>query len=90
MSTDHAVEQRPTISRVIKRSIIRNGHRSTVSLEDQFWDCLREIAKSKKLTAARLVEQIDRQHTGDNLSSAIRVFVLEYYQKWRSQNSEHK
>ena len=86
MSTDRAVERRTTNSRIIKRSITRNGHKSSVSLEDQFWDCLREIAKSKMLTVSKLVEEIDHHHhNSDNLSSAIRVFVLEYYQKCRFQ-----
>ena len=49
-STDRIVERRTTNSRIIKRSIIRNGHKSSVSLEDQFWDGLCEIAKSKKLS----------------------------------------
>ncbi len=80
ISTDRAVEQRATNSRIIKRSIIRNGYKSSVSLEDQFWDCLREIAKSKMLTVSKLVEEIDQRRNGDNLSSAIRLFVLEYYQ----------
>jgi predicted DNA-binding ribbon-helix-helix protein len=87
MSTDLAVQQRTTNSRIIKRSITRNGHKSSVSLEDQFWDCLREIAKSKMLTVSKLVEEIDHHHhhNSENLSSAIRVFVLEYYQKCRFQ-----
>ena len=85
MSTDLAVQQRTTNSRIIKRSITRNGHKSSVSLEDQFWDCLREIAKSKMLTVSKLVDEIDHHRNGDNLSSAIRVFVLEYYQKCRFQ-----
>ena len=85
MSTDLAVQQRTTNSRITKRSITRNGHKSSVSLEDQFWDCLREIAKSKMLTVSKLVEEIDHHHKSDNLSSAIRVFVLEYYQKCRFQ-----
>ena len=80
MSTERAVEQRTTKSRITKRSITRNGHKSSVSLENQFWDCLREIAKSKMLTVSKLVEEIDRHRDGDNLSSAIRLFVLEYYQ----------
>ena len=80
ISTDRAVERRTTKSRIVKRSIIRNGHKSSVSLEGQFWDCLREIAKSKMLTVSKLVEEIDRHRDGDNLSSAIRLFVLEYYQ----------
>jgi predicted DNA-binding ribbon-helix-helix protein len=88
MSTEHAVEQRTTNSRIIKRSIIRNGHKSSVSLEDQFWDCLREIAKNKKLTVSKLVEEIDHHRSSYNLSSAIRLFVLEYYQKSFSDRSE--
>jgi predicted DNA-binding ribbon-helix-helix protein len=88
MSTEHAVEQRTTNSRIIKRSIIRNGHKSSVSLEDQFWDCLREIAKSKKLTVSKLVEEIDHHRSSYNLSSAIRLFVLEYYRKSFSDRSE--
>ena len=67
MSTEHAVEQRTTNSRIIKRSIIRNGHKSSVSLEDQFWGCLREIAKSKMLTMSKLVEEIDQHRNGENL-----------------------
>jgi predicted DNA-binding ribbon-helix-helix protein len=86
MSTDSAVEQRATNVRIVKRTIIRNGHKSSVSLEDQFWDCVREIAKNRKLTASKLVEEIDRHRNGDNLSSAIRVFVLEYYKKRHLQN----
>ncbi len=87
ISTDRAVEQRATNSRIIKRSIIRNGHKSSVSLEDQFWDSLCEIAKSKKLSASKLVEEIDFRRNSDNLSSAIRVFVLEYYQNVFSLNA---
>ena len=86
-STDRAVEQRATNSRIIKRSIIRNGHKSSVSLEDQFWVCLREIAKSKMLTTRKLVEEIDHNRNSHNLSSAIRLFVLEYYQNVFSLNA---
>jgi predicted DNA-binding ribbon-helix-helix protein len=86
ISTDRVVERGATNSRIVKRSIIRNGHKSSVSLEDQFWDCLREIAKSKMLTMSKLVEEIDQHRNGENLSSAIRVFVLEYYQNVVSLN----
>ena len=87
ISTDRVVERRTTNSRIVKRSIIRNGHKSSVSLEDQFWECLREIAKSKMLTMSKLVEEIDHHRNGENLSSAIRVFVLEYYQNVFSLNA---
>jgi predicted DNA-binding ribbon-helix-helix protein len=90
ISTDRVVERGATNSRIVKRSIIRNGHKSSVSLEDQFWECLCKIAKSKRLTASRLVEEIDGRRNSDNLSSAIRVFVLEYYQKRDLEGCEQK
>jgi predicted DNA-binding ribbon-helix-helix protein len=64
---------------VIKRSIIRNGHKSSVSLEDQFWDGLREIADLKHMTVSALVATIDHGPNRRNLSSAIRVFVLGHF-----------
>jgi predicted DNA-binding ribbon-helix-helix protein len=77
----------PTIgSPVAKRSIIRNGHKSSVSLEDQFWDALREIAGRENITVSALVATIDHGSNRDNLSSAIRVFVLDQFMR----NSEHK
>ena len=63
-------------SMVIKRSIIRDGHKSSVSLEDQFWDGLREIAGRENMTVSTLVGKIDQNSNRYNLSSAIRVFVL--------------
>ena len=71
-------------SPIIKRSIIRDGHKSGVSLEDEFWDELREIADRENMTMSALVATID--HGADNLSSAIRLFILDYYQRpvrWR-------
>jgi predicted DNA-binding ribbon-helix-helix protein len=66
-------------SPVTKRSIVIAGHKTSVSLEDQFWGALREIATARGTTPARLVSSInaDRQH--NNLSSAIRLFVLDHY-----------
>jgi predicted DNA-binding ribbon-helix-helix protein len=66
-------------SPVIKHSIILNGHKTSVSLEDQFWDGLREIAARENVAASTLVERIDQGRTGHNLSSAIRVFVLAHF-----------
>lgn len=63
-------------SLVIKRSIIRDGRKSSVSLEDQFWDGLREIADREHVTVSALVGKIDRGSDSLNLSSEIRVFVL--------------
>jgi predicted DNA-binding ribbon-helix-helix protein len=60
----------------IKRSIVRNGQKTSVSLEDAFWDGLREIASAQKTKLSSIVRQIDQTRQGNNLSSAIRVFVF--------------
>jgi predicted DNA-binding ribbon-helix-helix protein len=72
-------------SPVIKRSILIAGHRTSVSLEDAFWKALKDIAQARHVSVAELIALIDaaRQtgaHAG-NLSSAIRVFVLDYYRE---------
>lgn len=77
--TDRSLARRAANSPVIKRSIIRNGHKSSVSLEDQFWDGLREIADLKHMTVSALVATIDHGPNRRNLSSAIRVFVLDHF-----------
>jgi predicted DNA-binding ribbon-helix-helix protein len=61
---------------VIKRSIFINGHKTSVSLENEFWHGLREIAEDSHVTVRMLVEQIDRSSDNCNLSSAIRLFVF--------------
>ena len=70
---------------VIKRSIFINGRKTSVSLETEFWAGLHEIAKSRKTTAAKLVG-VDRQRTTVNLSSAIRIYVYNYF---RSKEGGH-
>jgi predicted DNA-binding ribbon-helix-helix protein len=71
---------------VIKRSIFINGRKTSVSLENEFWAGLHDIAKSRKITAAELVGEIDRQRTTVNLSSAIRIYVYNYF---RSKEGGH-
>jgi predicted DNA-binding ribbon-helix-helix protein len=66
-------------SPVIKRSIVIAGHRTSVSLEDAFWKALKEIAQARRNSLAELIASIDDQRRGGNLSSAIRVFVLDHY-----------
>lgn len=61
---------------VIKRSIVVDGHKTSVSLENEFWDGLRELADRESVTLSTLVGQIDHGRTSCNLSSAIRVFVF--------------
>ena len=64
---------------VAKRSLTVAGHRTSVSLEDAFWTGLRDIAAARNLPLAALVAEIDRSRGGANLSSAIRVFVLDAF-----------
>jgi predicted DNA-binding ribbon-helix-helix protein len=66
-------------SSIIHRSIVIAGRKTSVSLERAFWDCLHEIAKERNETLGSLVNKIDADRQMSNLSSAIRVFVLDYY-----------
>lgn len=61
---------------ITKRSVMIAGHRTSVSLEDPFWDALRGIAEARGLSVQALIGEIDAGRDGQNLSSAIRVFVL--------------
>lgn len=63
----------------MKRSVIIGGHKTSVSLEDEFWMQLKEIADAKQTTVSQLLAQIDERREHSNLSSAIRVYVLEYF-----------
>jgi predicted DNA-binding ribbon-helix-helix protein len=64
-------------SRVIKRSIVVAGHKTSVSLEDVFWNALRDIAHHRHIHLSQLVGNIDSERQHGNLSSAIRLFVFE-------------
>jgi predicted DNA-binding ribbon-helix-helix protein len=64
-------------SLVIKRSIVIDGHKTSVSLEDAFWSGLKEIAHGQHLTMSNVVGKIDADRQQGNLSSAIRLFVLD-------------
>ena len=64
-------------SPIVKRSIVIGGHKTSVSLEDAFWSGLKEIAHSQHLTLSTMVSNIDRGRQQANLSSAIRLFVLD-------------
>ena len=66
-------------SPVVKRSIVIAGHKTSVSLEDAFWKGLKEIADQRNVTLSDLVASIDTQRRHGNLSSAIRLFVLDFY-----------
>lgn len=61
---------------ICKRSLAIAGHRTSISLEEAFWQGLRQIAQHRNLSIAALVAEIDAARGAANLSSAIRVFVL--------------
>jgi predicted DNA-binding ribbon-helix-helix protein len=67
-------------SPVIKRSIVIAGHKTSVSLEDAFWKGLKDVAIARAITLSDLVASIDSERRHGNLSSAIRLFVLDHYQ----------
>jgi predicted DNA-binding ribbon-helix-helix protein len=66
---------------VVKRSIEIAGHRTSVTLEDEFWNSLRDIAKERGASVRGLVAEIDAKRGEHNLSSAVRLFVLAYYRE---------
>ncbi len=66
-------------SLVSKRSIVIAGHKTSVSLEDEFWNSLKEIARERNMTLVELVGAIDADRQNGNLSSAIRLFVFGVY-----------
>jgi predicted DNA-binding ribbon-helix-helix protein len=68
-------------SPVVKRSIVIAGHKTSVSLEDAFWKGLKEIAGGRDMTLSDLVATIDTDRRHGNLSSAIRLFVLDHYRQ---------
>lgn len=62
---------------ITKRSVMIAGHRTSVSLEDAFWAALREVAEARGQSIPALIGAIDATRGAQNLSSAIRVFVLD-------------
>jgi len=68
-------------SSVVKRSIVINGHKTSVSLEDAFWTDLKKIAHDQQVTLSELVTKIDGAREQNNLSSAIRLFVLHHFRE---------
>lgn len=77
-SRDPATGEGHLKSRVVKRSLVVGGHKTSVSLEDAFWIELRAIAHRLGVHLSQLVGSIDLERQHSNLSSAIRLFVFEY------------
>ena len=78
-------------SSIVKRSVIIGGHKTSVSLEQAFWDAVREIAAQRQISVSTLLHEIDSAREQANLSSAIRVFVFEHYRALsRSKGPHHQ
>jgi len=67
-------------SPIVKRSVVLAGHKTSVSLEDAFWRGLKAIATTRRMTLSDLISGIDIDREHGNLSSALRLFVLNHYQ----------
>ena len=64
----------------VKRSIVVSGHKTSVSLEEAFWSGMKEISGARSMTLSQLVSEIDaNRNQGNNLSSAVRQFVLDHF-----------
>jgi predicted DNA-binding ribbon-helix-helix protein len=68
-------------STIVKRSLAIGGRKTSVSLEDEFWKCIKELAAAQDMKLYQLVSAINESRTQGNLSSAIRVYVLDSYRK---------
>lgn len=66
-------------SLIVKRSVTIGGHRTSITLEDMFWQALREIADSRRVSISTLLSEINGGRQATNLSSHIRLFVLSHY-----------
>lgn len=73
-------------SPVVKRSIVVAGHKTSVSLEEAFWNGMKEISGQRSVTLSELVGEIDGARKQGNLSSAIRLFVLDHFRSRASAN----
>jgi predicted DNA-binding ribbon-helix-helix protein len=68
------------VTRPIKRSFSIDGHRTSISLEPPFWNALKEVAAKERVPVSRLVATIDQNRGAAGLSSAVRIWLLSYYQ----------
>jgi predicted DNA-binding ribbon-helix-helix protein len=73
-------------SLIVKRSVHPAGHKTSVSIEDDFWKALKDISSARDMRLSALIHEIDEQRNHGNLSSAIRLFVLKFYRSQVSAN----
>ncbi len=68
-------------SAILKRSIVVRGHKTSVSLEDEFWNALKDIASQRRMTTTELITEVDTNRQSGNLSSTLRLLVLSHYRE---------
>ena len=71
----------PLKSPIAKRSVRLDGHKTSVSLENAFWDAVKQIAAAEHIAVHELIFKINNERKSGGLSSALRLFVLEYYRQ---------
>ena len=69
------------MGRPLKRSFTIAGHRTSISLETEFWDALEAAALAERVSIAKLIARVDQSRGGSGLSSAVRVWVLEHFRE---------
>jgi predicted DNA-binding ribbon-helix-helix protein len=74
-------------SGIVKRSVVVANHKTSISLEDGFWEGLKEIARARNLTLSSVISGVDTDRRGGNLSSTLRVFILDHY---KAEASRHR
>lgn len=67
------------MTRPVKRSFSLRGHQTSISLEQPFWDALKEAAEKEGKTTAAIVAEIDEKRGNSGLSSAVRMWILAYF-----------
>ncbi|WP_350334940.1 ribbon-helix-helix domain-containing protein [Coralliovum pocilloporae] len=71
-----------------KRSVTIAGHRTSLSLEDPFWEALQEIARQRGVSIAKIIREVDAERSVGNLSSAIRIKILGHFRSDMKQAAE--
>jgi predicted DNA-binding ribbon-helix-helix protein len=71
----------PVESAVKKRSVVVGRRKTSISLEDEFWEALRDIAQSRQMPLSTLLATMKAEHQENGLSSTVRVFILNHYRK---------
>ncbi|MGL1920519.1 MAG: ribbon-helix-helix domain-containing protein [Hyphomicrobiales bacterium] len=71
-----------------KHSFNISGHQTSITLEDEFWQALKHIAVQNKQSLAQIIIKIDNQRKDENLSSAVRLYILKYYQDLNEASSQ--